>query len=256
MSKCSKCFFHRSEYMSNECKYFDMENYSEPEECKAFSTDGYLPKEVEIEIYKETDGAFGLKADEDLISRRKAFTAIFDACSKSGLASLAIPEWHTEEPCESDDYLCCCYDPYEDEYYYEVCTYYDTDGTAEGDYAGWRSTGRVVRWMRLPAVQEDLVYRNDVSKVIESEKHLAEIAFSMKAAIDSIPSAQKTGRWVCEDVKVLDDETDDGPVYSIKKRWKCSECGYSKGFSRYQPTDKYCSECGVKMLFDVKKGIY
>ena len=58
---------------------------------------------------------------------------------------------------------------------------------------------------------------------------------------------ERTGKWIYEVQDVLDDETDDGPVYRKEKRWRCSECGYDKGFALYKPKDKFCIECGAKM---------
>ena len=53
------------------------------------------------------------------------------------------------------------------------------------------------------------------------------------------------GKWICEEVKVLDEETDDGFVYEIRKKWKCSNCNTNKGFIK--PNDNFCSECGADM---------
>lgn len=61
-------------------------------------------------------------------------------------------QWHTGEPTESGDYL--CYVKYDIEHGYEVCAYYETDGSFEGDYAGWQSYGIVLAWMPLPEAPE------------------------------------------------------------------------------------------------------
>lgn len=70
-------------------------------------------------------------------------------------------QWHTGEPTESGDYLCYVkYDMTDGgshewfEHGYEVCAYYDTDGSFEGDYAGWQSYGIVLAWMPLPEAPE------------------------------------------------------------------------------------------------------
>ncbi len=61
MSRCLGCYDHESGYMWNRCNYFEMEYYSEPEECKAFSIDGVISEEAAKEIYDETNGMFGSK---------------------------------------------------------------------------------------------------------------------------------------------------------------------------------------------------
>lgn len=58
------CYFHESGYLWNRCNYFEMEYFCEPEDCKAFSIDGYISPENELDIYEETDGVFG-KMDMD-----------------------------------------------------------------------------------------------------------------------------------------------------------------------------------------------
>lgn len=64
--------------------------------------------------------------------------------------------------------------------------------------------------------------------------------------IAKMPSTDRKGQWIFEERKRLDDETDEGPVYRVEKRWKCSVCGHDKGFGG-KPSDKFCSECGADM---------
>lgn len=70
---------------------------------------------------------------------------------------MAIPsaqQWRTGEPSESGDYLCYLFDDFDKDRWFEVCSYYDTDGTAMGDFAGWRCGGIVLAWMPLPEPYE------------------------------------------------------------------------------------------------------
>lgn len=122
------------------------------------------------------------RTTDDLISRAEAIEALFDwelcytwdehckeemdspyiVSPSSVIDKLpSAQQWHTGEPTESGDYL--CYVKYEMtdggshewiEHGYEVCAYYDTDGSFEGDYAGWQSYGIVLAWMPLPQAPE------------------------------------------------------------------------------------------------------
>lgn len=67
----------------------------------------------------------------------------------------------------------------------------------------------------------------------------------------TIKPERKVGEWIYEVQDRLEDETDDGRVYRKEKRWKCSECGYDKGFVLYKPKDKFCVECGADMRGDL-----
>ena len=68
---------------------------------------------------------------------------------------------------------------------------------------------------------------------------------AQKERIGELLADRPQGEWVCEEVKVLDEETDDGFVYEIRKKWKCSNCNTNKGFIK--PNDNFCSECGADM---------
>ena len=71
-------------------------------------------------------------------------------------------------------------------------------------------------------------------------------AFDM--AIEALSELPRVGKWVYEERKRLDDETDDGPVYVTEKWWKCSKCGFDMGFLESEPTDKFCPQCGDKKV--------
>ena len=70
--------------------------------------------------------------------------------------------------------------------------------------------------------------------------------YGVMQVLDELPSTYRKGQWIFEERKRLDDETDEGPVYRVEKRWKCSVCGHDKGFGG-KPLDKFCSECGADM---------
>ena len=63
----------------------------------------------------------------------------------------------------------------------------------------------------------------------------------------TIEAEPRKGKWIYEAQDRLEDETDDGQIITRAKRWKCSECGYDKGFALYKPKDKFCVECGADM---------
>ena len=71
----------------------------------------------------------------------------------------------------------------------------------------------------------------------------------LEQAIINLPTIEerKEGEWVYESCSRLIDETDEGRVYTIEKRWHCSQCGLDKGFRMYRPNEKYCPNCGAKM---------
>ncbi len=65
MSRCFGCYFHQCGWMYNECDYFEIGYYAEPDECLAFSVDGTVSEEAEAKIYEATKGAFGKPITEE-----------------------------------------------------------------------------------------------------------------------------------------------------------------------------------------------
>ena len=98
------------------------------------------------------------EAIAELEKRKEFLTAQCDGCwdpaIEMALQALKRQQWHIGEPSESGDYLCYLFDDFDKARWFEVCTYYDTDGTAMGEFAGWRCGGIVLAWMPLPEAPE------------------------------------------------------------------------------------------------------
>ena len=101
---------------------------------------------------------------------------------------------------------------------------------------------------------EDCISRQAVKETIfiQGSAEKLEIDFAklllLQRAIKALPSVQSTrptGKWEYFYQKVLDDETDDGPVYITEKKWKCSRCEHN--FGRVKPDYKWCPYCGARM---------
>ena len=84
--------------------------------------------------------------------------------------------------------------------------------------------------------------------VVEKEKMWESLSEALDMAIEALSELPRVGKWVYEERKRLDDETDDGPVYVTEKWWKCSKCGFDMGFLESEPTDKFCPQCGDKKV--------
>lgn len=82
--------------------------------------------------------------------------------------------------------------------------------------------------------------RNNGELVIEGLRMALEI-------LNQVEPKSKKGRWIYEERKRLDDETDDGAVYIIEKWWMCSRCSFDMGFMVQKPKEKYCPNCGADM---------
>ena len=87
----------------------------------------------------------------------------------------------------------------------------------------------------------DLIYRQDVIDALDVNNRFADARCPewYVDAIEQIPSAEKTGKWIKEN-RVF---TSNPPQYV----WYCSECSTSVyGFSSGILTP-YCPYCGAKM---------
>lgn len=80
------------------------------------------------------------------------------------------------------------------------------------------------------------------------DKNMSYAIEALDMAIEALSELPRVGKWVYEERKRLDDETDDGPVYVTEKWWKCSKCGFDMGFLESEPTDKFCPQCGDKKV--------
>lgn len=52
MSRCFGCYYYHHGYVWNRCGFFEIEYFSEPEECKAFSLEE-IPAEEEKRLWEE-----------------------------------------------------------------------------------------------------------------------------------------------------------------------------------------------------------
>ena len=97
----------------------------------------------------------------------------------------------------------------------------------------------------------ELISKDDVIKALQKWncRDYDSQTINPYKVLRDIPTIEerKEGEWVYESCSRLIDETDEGQVYTIEKRWHCSRCGFSKGFMMYRPDEKYCPNCGAKM---------
>lgn len=69
--------------------------------------------------------------------------------------------------------------------------------------------------------------------------HLSKTIIEDLPAIDSVPSAQKTGKWIEKNIVL----TTDPPQHV----WYCSECGIVKSWYTDEVLTNYCPNCGARM---------
>lgn len=97
----------------------------------------------------------------------------------------------------------------------------------------------------------ELISKDDVIKALQKWncRDSESLTINPYEVLRDIPTIEerKEGEWAYESCSRLIDETDEGRVYTIEKRWNCSQCGFSKGFRKYRPDEKYCPNCGAKM---------
>ena len=79
----------------------------------------------------------------------------------SDLSKTSYGQWHKEEPTKNGEYLCYVEhngeifgDSYTPDYCYEVCSFYNHDGTEEYGvklaYKGWQTSAKILSWTDLP----------------------------------------------------------------------------------------------------------
>lgn len=56
MSKCFGCYYYSPGYMWNQCDFFEMEYFYEPEECEAFSIKP-IPDDEAKKLFEKITGA-------------------------------------------------------------------------------------------------------------------------------------------------------------------------------------------------------
>ncbi len=103
--------------------------------------------------------------------------------------------------------------------------------------------------MELISKDEAIVMLEDMEGRRDEDGYIRVYKSDVIANLRSLSSVEerKEGEWVYESCSRLIDETDEGRVYTIEKRWHCSRCGHDKGFWKYRPDDKYCPNCGAYM---------
>lgn len=89
-----------------------------------------------------------------------------------------------------------------------------------------------------------LIKREDAIKVLDDgmNKWYSNMTLrqSMREAINSVPSAEKQGKWIMSDIQCKED-TDNGNYQYI-----CSVCGHGDIHARTQEVP-YCWWCGARM---------
>lgn len=103
--------------------------------------------------------------------------------------------------------------------------------------------------MELISRDEAIVMLEDMEGRRDEDGYIRVYKCDVIDNLKSLPiiEERKEGKWVYESCSRLIDETDEGQVYTIEKRWYCSRCGFSKGFRMYIPKEKYCPNCGARM---------